>query len=65
MDRPKTSAEFAREAAGMTRRQLAKKARVSEHYLRLIERQHRRASFSLADRLAALCRCRLDIYIRG
>jgi transcriptional regulator with XRE-family HTH domain len=64
MDKAKTRAELAREAAGMTRRQLAKKARVSEAYLRLVERQHRRASFSLADRLAALCRCSLSTYIR-
>lgn len=63
-EKPKTRAELAREAAGMTRPQLAKKARVSEAYLRLVER-HGRASFSLAERLAALCNCRLDVYIRG
>jgi transcriptional regulator with XRE-family HTH domain len=61
-DRPKTRAELAREAAGMTRKQLAKKARVSEAYLRIVER-HGGASFCLADRLAAFCKCRLDIYI--
>jgi transcriptional regulator with XRE-family HTH domain len=60
--RPKTRAELAREAAGMTRLQLAKKARISEAYLRQVER-HGRASFSLADRLAVFCKCRLDIYI--
>lgn len=63
-ERIMTRAELAREAAGMTRPQLAKKARVSVAYLRQVER-HGRASFCLAERLAALCRCRLDIYIRG
>jgi len=63
-ERQKTRAELAREAAGMTRHQLAKKARISEAYLRRVER-HGRASFYLAERLAALCNCRLDIYIRG
>jgi transcriptional regulator with XRE-family HTH domain len=63
-EQQKTRAELAREAAGMTRCQLAKKARISEAYLRQVER-HGRASFCLAERLAALCNCRLDIYIRG
>jgi transcriptional regulator with XRE-family HTH domain len=57
-----TEAERARERAGLTRQQLAKKARISDAYLRNIE--HRgRASFALAERLSVLCRCRIETYL--
>jgi len=58
----KTAAELAREAAGMTRAELAKKVRLSENYIKKIER-HGRASFTLAERLAVLCDCRIETYI--
>lgn len=58
----KTVAECARERAGLTRQQLAKRARISEPYLRQIEYRGR-APYALAERLAILCRCRIDTYL--
>lgn len=60
----KTTAEVAREEAGLTRPQLAKKARISEAYLRQVEK-HGAASFALAERLSRICNCRLDVYLWG
>ena len=58
----KTEAERVRERAGLTRQQLAKKARISEAYLRQIE-NHGRANYALAERLAILCRCPIITYL--
>lgn len=58
----KTEAEHARERRGLTRQQLAKKARISEAYLRQVE-NHGRAPYALAERLAILCRCPIITYL--
>ena len=57
-----TQIVLAREMAGLTVEEAAKKARVGVQYLRQVERNGR-ASFALAQRLCALYRCRLDIFL--
>ena len=57
-----TEAELARERAGFTVKQLAKRARISEAYLRRVERNGR-APFALAERLSILCRFKMQTYL--
>jgi hypothetical protein len=56
-----TKAVLAREAAGLTPQQAARRARIRVAYLRQIE-QHG-APFVLAERLARLYRCKIDIFL--
>ena len=58
----KTQLTIAREKAGMTIDEAARRAQVGCAYLRQVERNGR-ASFSLAKRLCALYQCRLDIFL--
>ncbi|MDE2125282.1 MAG: helix-turn-helix transcriptional regulator [Armatimonadetes bacterium] len=56
-----TPATIARMEAGLTIKEASRRARISEGYLRQIER--RGASYSVARRLAALYQCRLDVFL--
>lgn len=55
-------AMLARQRAGFTLAQAAKRARVGERYLRRIE-LHGNASFALARRLARIYRCPIDLFL--
>ena len=59
-----TLATEAREAAGLTLAQAARRARVGTAYLRRIER-HGAAPYVLAVRLAGLYGCRMDVFLQG
>lgn len=59
--KPKPAATVAREAAGLTIEQAAKKAGLSPEYLRRLER--RGAPFYTAERLAAIYGCRMDVFL--
>lgn len=54
--------EAARSRAGLTLEAAAKSARVTPAYLRSIER-HGGASFGLAQRLASIYGCRIDLFL--
>lgn len=57
-----TQIALAREMAGLTIEEAARRARIGVQYLRQVERNGR-ASFTLAQRLCALYQCRLDIFL--
>lgn len=54
-------AAWARERAGMSPREAAKRARITEAYLRRVERHG--APYALARRLAALYQCPIDVFL--
>lgn len=56
-----TLASQARKAAGLSLREAARRARISEAYLRQIESKG--APYHLARRLAALYECRVDLFL--
>lgn len=57
-----TAAQYARESAGLTLDQAAKRARVGRSYLRAIE-LHGGASYVLAMRLSHLYHCSIHVFI--
>jgi transcriptional regulator with XRE-family HTH domain len=58
-----TSAAQAREAAGFTLEQAAKKARICTSYLRAIEKGRGTCSYPLAMRLSRLYRCSANVFL--
>lgn len=57
----KSDAERARELAGLTLEQAAKRARICPRYLRRVERAG--ANYALAQRLAAIYGCRIEVFL--
>ena len=53
---------MARERAGLTLKQAARRARIGERYLRSIE-LHGNASFALARRLSRIYHCPIDLFL--
>ncbi len=56
-----TLAKQAREAAGLTLREAARRARIGVPYLRRVE--HQGAPYALARRLAYLYQCPIDLFL--
>lgn len=56
-----TLASRARETAGLSIKEAARRAHISEAYLRQIESKG--APYTLARRLAALYECRVDVFL--
>lgn len=61
MTRPLPPAQLARERAGITLSAAARRARVSERYLRGVERNG--AEYALAVRLAGIYGCRIELFL--
>ena len=57
-----TAAQRARESAGLTLKQAAKRARVGEPYLRQVE-LHGGASYVFAVRLSSLYHCSIHVFL--